>query len=129
LGLTLASGLTSFRINRGRGLFSVLVRDGVLFYVYLLAFSIVNIAVVLAAPRYLANILTTMQRAIHSSLSARVVLNLREVERIDLDESLAVNSTQLREMVARVDCRFERWDQSATISESSSRVDNETPVD
>jgi len=119
LGLTLFSGLPSFRVNRGRSLLSVLYRDGVLFYIYLLAFSIVNITVVITAPRLLAGILTSMQRAVHSSLSARVILNLREVERRELDYSLAINSMPLRDIKSRFEVRFARSDPSTLASSSS----------
>jgi len=119
LGLTLFSGLPSFRVDRGRSLLSVAYRDGVLFYIYLLAFSIVNITVVIAAPRLLAGILTTMQRAVHSCLSARVILNLREVERRELDQSLAINSIPLRDIKSRFEVRFARSDPSTLASSSS----------
>ncbi|KLO16879.1 hypothetical protein SCHPADRAFT_197154 [Schizopora paradoxa] len=59
---------------------AVLVRmykDGLLYYLYLLAFSIVNVIIALAAPPQYANWLTTPQRVVHSLLGARVVLHIR----------------------------------------------------
>ncbi|GJE99949.1 hypothetical protein PsYK624_162250 [Phanerochaete sordida] len=54
-----------------------LARDGVLFYVYLLGISLVNIVILLATSHELSTLLVCLQRALHSILSARLLLNLR----------------------------------------------------
>lgn len=55
-----------------------LYRDGILFYIYLLAASIVNVVVLLTTPHEFANLTSSIQRALHSVLSTRLLLNLRE---------------------------------------------------
>ncbi|KAK7682860.1 hypothetical protein QCA50_014246 [Cerrena zonata] len=78
LTLTLIKGVQHYRIASGRGFVSVLYRDGVVFYIYLFGISVVNLIVIVAAPRDLANLLAIFQRVMHSLLSARVLMNLRE---------------------------------------------------
>jgi len=101
LGLTLGRGWYNYRGRRG--LLAVLYRDGIAFYFALLTLSIVNITVVIAAPIDLSNLLTTIQRVLHSCLSARVILNLREVEKGELERSLTLNSFALRRMMKTED--------------------------
>ncbi|KAH8102196.1 hypothetical protein BXZ70DRAFT_59746 [Cristinia sonorae] len=60
------------------GLAHVLYRDGLHYYMYPLAISIVNFVAVLKLPSYSADLLSGLQRVIHSTLTARVILNLRE---------------------------------------------------
>jgi len=55
-----------------------LYRDGIFFYIYLFAISLVNVVVLLTTPREFANLLSSLQRSLHSMLSARLLLNLRE---------------------------------------------------
>ncbi|KAF8518326.1 hypothetical protein JB92DRAFT_2712676, partial [Gautieria morchelliformis] len=59
-------------------LVSVLYRDGILNYIYLCLLSIVNVVVLLTAPHGYSTLLTATQRALHSVLSARILLHLRE---------------------------------------------------
>ncbi|KAJ6518215.1 hypothetical protein C8R47DRAFT_8740 [Mycena vitilis] len=54
-----------------------LYRDGLLFYVYLLAISLANILVPILAPPMYANWLASPQRILHSVLCTRVLLLLR----------------------------------------------------
>ncbi|KAF7760848.1 hypothetical protein Agabi119p4_10257 [Agaricus bisporus var. burnettii] len=51
-------------------------KDGLLYYVYVLALSIANVLVAALAPRYLANWLASPQRVIHSVLCNRVLLQI-----------------------------------------------------
>ncbi|GJE99927.1 hypothetical protein PsYK624_162030 [Phanerochaete sordida] len=55
-----------------------LYRDGILFYVYLFAVAAANLVVLLVVSRDFADLLVTPQRVLHSLLSARLLLNLRE---------------------------------------------------
>ncbi|CAL1700258.1 unnamed protein product [Somion occarium] len=82
-------------LANNRGLTSVLYRDGILFYVYLFCTSMANFIVILAVPRDLANILVNIQRVLHSCLSARVVLNLREASQQESSTSF-ISSTSVR---------------------------------
>ncbi|KAI5122261.1 hypothetical protein M0805_007125 [Coniferiporia weirii] len=52
-------------------------KDGLLYYIYLISFSIVNLLIAVAAPPDFANWLTTPQRVLHSLLCTRVLLHIR----------------------------------------------------
>jgi len=78
LVLTLIKGVKHYRHFGVHGCLSVLYRDGILFFVYLLGISVINLAVAVVAPSDLANGLVTLQRVIHATVSARVLINLRE---------------------------------------------------
>ncbi|THH09951.1 hypothetical protein EW145_g1647 [Phellinidium pouzarii] len=52
-------------------------KDGVLYYLYQFAFTIVNLLIAVAAPPDFANWLTTPQRVFHSILCTRVLLHIR----------------------------------------------------
>ncbi|CAL1700259.1 unnamed protein product [Somion occarium] len=93
--LTSIKGIQHYRLANNRGLTSVLYRDGILFYVYLFCTSMANFIVILAVPRDLANILVNIQRVLHSCLSARVVLNLREASQQESSTSF-ISSTSVR---------------------------------
>ncbi|KIJ22641.1 hypothetical protein M422DRAFT_276896 [Sphaerobolus stellatus SS14] len=78
LGLTLLKGVKHFR-GTNSTLVSVLYRDGILNYIYLCILSIINVTVLLTAPHGYSTFLTALQRTLHSILSARILLHLREV--------------------------------------------------
>ncbi|KAI0342229.1 hypothetical protein BDW22DRAFT_1429098 [Trametopsis cervina] len=92
--LTLIKGVQHYRWGGYRGVVAVFYRDGVLFYLYLLGMSVINLIVIVAAPRDLADMLAILQRVLHSCLSARVLLNLREAGRREVNPSF--NSLPLR---------------------------------
>lgn len=77
LALTVIKMVYSFRKSTSPVVIS-LYRDGILFYIYLFAISLVNVVVLLTTPREYANLLSSLQRSLHSMLSARLLLNLRE---------------------------------------------------
>jgi len=78
LALTLIKGVQHYRLAENSGFLYVLYRDGVLFYFYLLGFSLLNLIFVVATPHGSPNMLALVQRILHSCLSARVLINLRE---------------------------------------------------
>ncbi|KAI0783204.1 hypothetical protein C8Q75DRAFT_811023 [Abortiporus biennis] len=98
LALTLVKGIQHYRFSDNPSIIAVLYRDGILFYLYMLAVSTINLVVVVAAPRDLANLLGTFQRVLHSCLSARVILNLREAN-LRASGQTSLNSTELRAIV------------------------------
>lgn len=77
LALTLLKGIQSLR-RRNSPLMVSLYRDGILFYIYLFVVSVSNVVVLLTAPPEYTNLLSALQRALHSIVSARLLLNLRE---------------------------------------------------
>ncbi|TFK70884.1 hypothetical protein BDN72DRAFT_838415 [Pluteus cervinus] len=59
-------------------LLKVVYRDGITYYIYMTALSIVNIVIVLAAPEVIGfGLLIALERFLHSLLTSRVVLNIR----------------------------------------------------
>jgi len=76
LALTLYKGLQHLR-QSSSSLIVTLYRDGVLYYTYLIGFSLLNIVVLVIAPKP-APSLILMQRDLHSILTGRILLNLRE---------------------------------------------------
>ncbi|KAH8102198.1 hypothetical protein BXZ70DRAFT_59677 [Cristinia sonorae] len=72
----------------------VLYRDGLHYYAYPLAISTVNFVTVLKLPAYAADLLTGLQRVVHSNLTARVILNLREASSRQTFQTSAHPSTQ-----------------------------------
>ncbi|KAF8505204.1 hypothetical protein BU17DRAFT_101143 [Hysterangium stoloniferum] len=77
LALTLVKGVQHFR-GESTTLISVLYRDGIMNYIYLCLLSVINVVVLLTAPHGYSTLLTATQRALHSILSARILLHLRE---------------------------------------------------
>jgi len=77
LTLTLIKGLEHFK-KASSPLVTVLYRDGMLNYVYLFILSIINLAVITSAPHGYTTLLTAMQRVVHSILSGRILLHLRQ---------------------------------------------------
>jgi len=60
-----------------RGWVIQLYKDGLFFYVYLLAISVANVLVPILGPEYMANWLASPQRVLHSVLTTRVLLLIR----------------------------------------------------
>ncbi|KAF7291319.1 hypothetical protein MIND_01276200 [Mycena indigotica] len=75
------TALRAYRDLRNRSLhrswITQLYKDGMLFYIYLLAISIANVLVPILGPEYMANWLASLQRVLHSVLTTRVLLLIR----------------------------------------------------
>jgi len=90
-----------FHRNSKSALLVRMYKDGLLYYLYLLAFSVVNVIIALAAPPIYANWLTTPQRIVHSLLGARVVLHIRSHHNTpdtfitDVDENISFEPQSL----------------------------------
>lgn len=76
----------------------VLYRDGLLFFGYLLAISTINFIFILFGPPVSRDLLVVVQRVLHSSLTSRILLNLREAGQGD-GHSLAGKSRLLEATV------------------------------
>jgi len=70
-------------------LWRTLYRDGLLFYFYLLAISVLNVLILLFAPREMANMLAFMHRTLHALVSGSIVINLRRAL-FDIDNETEV---------------------------------------
>ncbi|KAL4266701.1 DUF6533 domain-containing protein [Pleurotus pulmonarius] len=75
-----AKSYTQFhgRSGASSALVRTLYRDGIIYYIGLFVLSVANIITVLVLPRSLVNLFTLLQRAVHTVLSSRVILHLRE---------------------------------------------------
>lgn len=83
-----------FRVARSaRSLTYVLYRDGILFFVYAFAASLVNLIAIVTLPRQAADVLVILQMVLHSSLTARIILNLRQAgnDSVNLPEWVSGN--------------------------------------
>ncbi|THH18065.1 hypothetical protein EW146_g2864 [Bondarzewia mesenterica] len=77
LALTLVKGIPQYRQSNSPLIIS-LYRDGIMYYIYLFVLSVINVTVLLTAPREYANLLSLLQRVLHSVLSSRILLHLRQ---------------------------------------------------
>lgn len=74
--LTIWIGIKRFRHSRNR-LVHILYRDGIFYFVYIFMISMGNIIVLLAGPPQYLDLMTTLQRVVHSILSTRIILHTR----------------------------------------------------
>lgn len=75
--LTSVPGIRAYRSGGNSALIKVVYRDGVIYYLYLFVLSLINIVVVNVFPPDYQNLLTTMERMLHSVLASRVLLHIR----------------------------------------------------
>ncbi|KAJ7726574.1 hypothetical protein DFH07DRAFT_852729, partial [Mycena maculata] len=71
---------------------ATLYRDGISYYVFICLGSAANVAILIAAQPELRELLNTFLRVLHSILSTRALLNVREIENKRLEMSLQVDT-------------------------------------
>ncbi|TFK64475.1 hypothetical protein BDN72DRAFT_264353 [Pluteus cervinus] len=80
-GILIAMAIPCFQYYRVQGSHSSLqktvFRDGILYIFCLLVLSMINIAVIIKWPKAYASLLSSLERIIHSSLTSRVILDIR----------------------------------------------------
>ncbi|TFK62649.1 hypothetical protein BDN72DRAFT_903058 [Pluteus cervinus] len=77
--LTVIPGFRAYKSGvRQSTITQVVYRDGALYYLYIVALSAVNLAVILKLPENYATSLTSIERVAYSVLTSRVVLHIRE---------------------------------------------------
>ncbi|KAJ7589035.1 hypothetical protein C8J56DRAFT_29663 [Mycena floridula] len=76
--LMLTQGVRTYRLGGNLGLYNVVYRDGIIYYIYLFALSSINVVVVLTSSRDLASLLASTARVVHALLTSRVVLHIRQ---------------------------------------------------
>ncbi|TDL23407.1 hypothetical protein BD410DRAFT_787230 [Rickenella mellea] len=102
-------------MRRGRSrLLVTMYHDGLIYYIYLLGMSVINLIIPLAAPPDFSNWLTTPQRVLHSILCTRVLLHIRAG---NLEPDMLVSHTQ-------VDLSFAAVQSSETATTQSGRLDD-----
>jgi len=72
-------GFKNYRHSRNP-LILGLYRDGIMYYFFLCIISIVNVATLLQAPMPMAQLFNTLLRVLHSVLSTRILLHVRDIE-------------------------------------------------
>ncbi|TFK63371.1 hypothetical protein BDN72DRAFT_847692 [Pluteus cervinus] len=81
-GLLILIAIPAFRTYRSGGhqstLFQVVYRDGILYYLYLVALSGLNVLWILKLPGGDTTLLTSVERVAYSILTSRAVLHIRE---------------------------------------------------
>lgn len=70
--------------------------DGILYYVYLLTPSVVNLVIIWGFPPHYSDLCTILQEFFGSILSCRMILNLRQHNQNDLDTNLGNTTSSLR---------------------------------
>ncbi|TCD65720.1 hypothetical protein EIP91_002296 [Steccherinum ochraceum] len=94
------ANVSKVRLARSRrGVAYVLYRDGLIFYAYLLGISVINFISTLTFPSYAGDLLTGLQRVLHSCLTSRVILNLREASKRTDESIFSANTAQLSSAV------------------------------
>ncbi|KAJ7473952.1 hypothetical protein FB451DRAFT_282646 [Mycena latifolia] len=79
MSYTLSIGLKTYR-HTSSPLITTLYRDGIMYYIFLFCGSAANVAILIAAPKELRELLNTFLRVLHSVLSTRTLLHVREAE-------------------------------------------------
>lgn len=79
LTLMVLKAVKTYRLEKNSAVFRAVFRDGSVFYVYLFALSTANVIVILTASADLINLLSIIERVIHSVLTARIILDLRQL--------------------------------------------------
>jgi len=82
-----ASAWRSYYLGDAYELSNVVHRDGILYYVYLLCFSLANIFVMALLPTDLQILLPPLQGVLYSILTCRICINIRRVGRRDSTET------------------------------------------
>jgi len=73
-------------------LMRVVYQDGVIFYLVLLCFSVVNIFSILMLPAEISSLLTAPERILHAVLAGRVILNTRHQVSEDKKSMIALHT-------------------------------------
>ncbi|KAF9046726.1 hypothetical protein BJ165DRAFT_1473892 [Panaeolus papilionaceus] len=75
--LMLISGYKAYRAGGDSALHQTVYREGSLYYLYLFALSTLNIILIKILPHGFENLLTPIERGVHSMLTSRVLLDIR----------------------------------------------------
>jgi len=79
LALVAVSAFRSYRQGNKDKLAHVIHRDGILFYIYLLCITIVNITIMAIMPLNLQPLLSPLEGVLYSVLTTRIIFNIRNV--------------------------------------------------
>jgi len=77
--LTVLKGVKQWKLRKGSALVTVLYRDGAMYFICLFVISMANFVMYLKPPSPLLSfVLPEQQRIMHSVLTSRIIINLRE---------------------------------------------------
>jgi len=93
--LTLWVGVRRLRHSRSR-LVTTLYKDGIFYFISLFLISAGNIVVLVAGPPEYVDLLNTFQRVLHSILSTRILLHVRQAARGDWANSIALSKLNFK---------------------------------
>ncbi|PPR02001.1 hypothetical protein CVT24_011124 [Panaeolus cyanescens] len=79
LFLMMIPGWKAYRAGGDSALYQSVYRDGLIYYVFLFALSTINIVVIKMLPYGYENLLTGVERCMHSILTSRVLLHIRQL--------------------------------------------------
>lgn len=91
LTLMLISAFRLYRTGRTSELSFVIHRDGIMFYVYLLFLSGVNLIIIIKAPLDIIDLMIPMEVVLHTVFTTRIVLNIRSTANRGQDTELHTN--------------------------------------
>jgi len=77
-------GISAYKMGGNSGLFKAVYRDGILYYLYQLAVSVLNVVFTLTLPADLSSILTSTGRVMQAILTSRVLLHIRKQTRANV---------------------------------------------
>lgn len=81
LVLMVIPGVKTYRRGEDDSFHAIVYRDGVMFYIYLFVLSTINVVVVTTLSENYLDMLSSVERCLHSMLTSRVVLNIRDYVR------------------------------------------------
>ncbi|KAF9443566.1 hypothetical protein P691DRAFT_778802 [Macrolepiota fuliginosa MF-IS2] len=84
--LMIIRAISWYRLGAKSDLTRMIYRDGIIYYVYTFIFSTLNFLVILKFPKDYTDLLFTMDRVLHSVLSCRVVLHIRQQRQLEVME-------------------------------------------
>ncbi|KAJ6591225.1 hypothetical protein DFH09DRAFT_1139041 [Mycena vulgaris] len=87
MSYTLWIGLWNFRHSRNP-LIMTFYRDGIVYYIFLCIISAINVATLIQAPKATAQLFNTFLRVLHSVLSTRIVLHVRDIEHMESERTV-----------------------------------------
>ncbi|KAF9260180.1 hypothetical protein L218DRAFT_962804 [Marasmius fiardii PR-910] len=79
LVMILIPGVAAYRRGGRSELVKTVYQDGVIYYVFLFLISTINVIVILTLPPDLVHLLSSFERVLHSILTSRAVLHIRQV--------------------------------------------------
>ncbi|TFK32625.1 hypothetical protein BDQ12DRAFT_479687 [Crucibulum laeve] len=76
--LMIIPGIAAYRLGGDSALYKTVYRDGVLYYLCLFVLSLTNVIVIQILPSAYINLFSSFERVIHSIVTSRVILHIRD---------------------------------------------------